>query len=128
MSTAGWRRTISSPSAWATQPATAMVRSRPSARRAPPPPPPPRGATAPPHGDGEVAAFGATLGLGVAQAAQLGIDLLRGMLADVAGVQHDQVGLLGCVGHGIAERPQDGGQAVRIADVHLAPLSGDGYG
>ena len=46
-------------------------------------------------GDGEVAALGAALDLEVAQAAELGIDLLRGMLADVAGVQHDEVGLLG---------------------------------
>ena len=76
-------------------------------------------------GDGEIAAFGAALALGIAQAAELGIDLLRGMLADVAGVQHDQVGLLGRVGHGIAQRPQDVGHAVRIVDVHLAPVGAD---
>ena len=76
-------------------------------------------------GDGEVAALGAALELGVAQAAQLGIDLLRGVLADVAGVQHDQIGLLGRVRQGIAERPQDVGHAVRIVDVHLAPVGAD---
>src|SRR5260370_24257162 len=36
-------------------------------------------------GDGEVAAHGAALELGVAQAAELGLYLLPGMLADVAG-------------------------------------------
>ena len=58
---------ISSPSAWATQPATAIVIWRPS-----------RG--------------GALLHL--ADAAELGIDFFGRLLADVAGVEDDEVGVL----------------------------------
>ncbi len=45
-------------------------------------------------GDGQVAPHRPALGLDGAQTAQLGIYLLRGMLTNVAGVQHDQIGLL----------------------------------
>ena len=77
------------------------------------------------HGDGEVAARRPALELLVAQAAQLGIDLFRGVLADVAGVQHDEIGVGRARGQRVAERPQDIGHAVRVVDVHLAPVGAD---
>ena len=67
-STAGWRCMISAPSAWATQPATTIV--APFAALRP--------HLVPPH----------------LQAAELGVDLLRRLLADVAGVQHHEVGVV----------------------------------
>jgi hypothetical protein len=76
-------------------------------------------------GNSEVLAPGAALDLEVAHAAKLGIDLFRGMLADMAGVQHDEIGLLRRRGQIIAERPQDVGHAVGVVDVHLAPIGPD---
>jgi hypothetical protein len=75
--------------------------------------------------DGEVAAFGAAQLLLVAQPAELGVDLLRGVLTDVAGIQHHEIGLGRTIGQRIAERPQDVGHAVRVVDVHLAPVGAD---
>ena len=67
MSTTGARRMISAPSAWATQPATAMRISRPSRAARP----------------------------SDAQPPELGVDLLGGLLADMAGVEDDEIGILG---------------------------------
>ena len=77
------------------------------------------------HGDGEIPSRGAAFDLEVAHAAELGIDLLRSMLADMAGVQHHEVGLLRRRRQRIAERPQDVGHAVGVVDVHLAPVGAD---
>ena len=44
--------------------------------------------------DHRLAARGGPLGLELAHAAKLGIDLLGGLLADVAGVEQHQVGVL----------------------------------
>ena len=55
-----------------------------------------------------------------AQAPELGIDLFRRLLADVAGVEDDQVGVLDLRGRAIAERRQDIRHAGGVVDVHLA--------
>ena len=65
------------------------------------------------------------LGLEVADAAKLGIDLLGGLLADVAGVQEHQVGVLDPVGAGIAVRRQRIRHALAVIDVHLAAIGLD---
>jgi hypothetical protein len=57
--------------------------------------------------------------------AELGIDLLGGLLADVAGVQHHQVGALGVVDDAIAQRTQDIGHALAVIDVHLTAVGLD---
>ena len=64
-------------------------------------------------------------GLEVADAAELGIDLFGGLLADMAGVQEHQVGVLDPVGAGIAVRRQRIRHALRIVDVHLAAIGLD---
>ncbi len=65
------------------------------------------------------------LGLEFPDAAELGIDLLRRLLADVAGVEDDEIG----VGHlgrlGIALRRQRIGHARRVIGVHLAAVGLD---
>jgi hypothetical protein len=77
------------------------------------------------HGDGHGSA-----GLGLAalhqlDLAKLGIDLLGGLLANVAGVEHHQVRALRLVGHGIAQRAQDIGHALAVIDVHLTAVGLD---
>jgi hypothetical protein len=47
------------------------------------------------------------------------------MLADMAGVQHDEIGLLRRRRQSVAERPQDVGHAVGVVDVHLAAVCAD---
>ena len=84
---------ISSPSACATQPATAIMTRRPS-----------RAASCFMHAD----------------AAELGIDLLGRLLADVAGVEDDEVGVVGRRGLGIALGRERVRHTMRIVDVHLA--------
>ena len=84
---------ISSPSACATQPATAIDHAAAVAR-------------------------GGLLER--AHAAELGIDLLGRLLADVAGVEDDEVGVLGRRGLGIALGRQRVRHTMRIVDVHLA--------
>ena len=62
----------SAPSAWATQPASAIIGLLPSSRRS---------------------------------SADVGIGLFRRLLADMAGVEHDQVGILALGDSGHALRP-----------------------
>ena len=59
------------------------------------------------------------------QPAELGVDLLRRLLADVAGVQHHQIGALGRVGGGVAQGAQHIGHALAVVDVHLAAVGLD---
>ncbi len=59
------------------------------------------------------------------QLAELGIDLLGGLLADVAGVEHHQVRALRPIGHGIAQRRQHVGHPLAVIDVHLTAVGLD---
>ncbi len=84
---------ISSPSACATQPATAID-------------------DAPAVGGGRF--------LHAAHAAEFGIDLFGRLLADVAGIEDDEVGVVGARGLDIALRRQSVRHTTRVVDVHLA--------
>ena len=95
---AGARRTISSPSACATQPATAIEHAAAVVR-------------------GRL--------LQHAHAAELGIDLLGRLLADVAGVEDDEVGVVGRRGLDEALGRQRVRHTMRIVDVHLAAVGFD---
>ena len=86
---------ISSPSACATQPATAIC---------------------------IVAALARGLVLGDAQPAEFGIDLFGGLLADMAGVEDDEVGVLSAGGLDKAFRRQRVHHALGIVDIHLAAI------
>ena len=57
--------------------------------------------------------------------AELGIDLLGRLLADVAGIQDDEIGGFDLVGRGVAQRAQDIGHSFRVIDVHLAAVGLD---
>jgi hypothetical protein len=59
------------------------------------------------------------------QPPEFGIDLLGRLLADVAGVEQDQVGRLGRVGGDVALRRQRLGHALAVVDVHLAAVGAD---
>jgi hypothetical protein len=63
-----------------------------------------------------------------AQAADVGIDLFRRLLADVAGVEHHQVRLLTLGRGGDALLPEQFGHAFAIIDVHLAAEALDPVG
>ena len=63
--------------------------------------------------------------LQLADAAELGIDLFGRLLADVAGVEQHQVGLVDRVGRDIAARGQRIAHALRVVDVHLAAIGLD---
>ncbi len=65
------------------------------------------------------------LGLQVANASKLGIDLLGSLLSDVAGVEQDEVGVLDTIGAGIAVRRQRIRHALAVIDVHLAAIGLD---
>ena len=54
------------------------------------------------HGDANIAALGLGRLFQAAHAAELGIDLFRRLLADVAGVEDDEVGIVGAAGLDIA--------------------------
>ncbi len=60
--------------------------------------------------------------LGDAQAAELGIDLFGGLLADVAGVEDDEVGILRAGRLHESFRSQRVHHALGIVDVHLAAI------
>ena len=60
-----------------------------------------------------------------AQPAELGKDLLRGLLADVAGVQDDQIGIVGPRPRPIAVSCQRLRHTIGIVDVHLAAVGLD---
>ena len=73
-------------------------------------------------GDGEQHFPAAPLArlLQAAQPPELGIDLLRRLLTDMAGVEDDQIGVLELRRRAIAERCQDIRHAGGVVDVHLA--------
>src|SRR6185369_557471 len=54
------------------------------------------------------------------QTADLGIGLVRRLLADVAGVEHDQVGVVALGGRTHALRAEQLGHPLAVIDVHLA--------
>ena len=60
-----------------------------------------------------------------AQAAEFGIDLVRRLFADVTGIQHHEIGVLGAIGLDIALRRQRVRHTMRIVDVHLAAVGFD---
>ncbi len=62
-----------------------------------------------------------------AQASELGIDLLCRLLADMAGIEHDEIGILGGIGLLIAVHGERIGHALGIVDVHLAAVGFDEY-
>ncbi len=70
--------------------------------------------------DGDAASAGGGFFLDPAHAAEFGIDLLGGLLADVAGVENDEVGVVGARGLDIALRRQGVRHTLRVVDVHLA--------
>ena len=73
-------------------------------------------------GDGEQHLAAALLArlLQRAQPPELGIDFLRCLLADMAGVEDDQIGVLDLRRRAVAERRQDIRHAGGVVDVHLA--------
>ena len=75
--------------------------------------------------DDEVLAQRAALVAHLAQAAELGKHLLRGLFADVAGVEHDEVGVADIVRRLIAVRRQRVRHTIGIVDVHLAAVGLD---
>ena len=76
-------------------------------------------------GDGQVPAGLAPDIAHLAQLAELGIDLLGRLLADVASVQDDEVGGLHVVGDAITQRAQHIGHALAVIDVHLTAVGLD---
>jgi hypothetical protein len=64
-------------------------------------------------------------GLQSPQSAKVGIQLLRRLLADVAGVQKHHVRLFHHIGRDIALRAQGLGHALAVIDVHLAAVGLD---
>ena len=69
--------------------------------------------------DHRVVAGGGALVLQDADAPEIGVDLLGRLLADVAGVENDEIGVLDGIRFGIALRRQRLGHALGIVDVHL---------
>src|SRR5262249_1418063 len=102
MSTTGARAIISSPSAWATQPATATSmcppwRARFSCRRR-------------------------ALLVEGGDVAKVGKHLLRRLFADVAGVEDDEIGVIGARRRRVTERRHQFGDARPVVHVHLAAV------
>ena len=75
--------------------------------------------------DGQIAAPLAPIIAHPAQPSELGIDLLGGLLANVAGVQDDQISFFRALGTAIAMARQQGGHAVAVIDVHLTAIGLD---
>jgi hypothetical protein len=76
-------------------------------------------------GDPDLAAGLRLLLLELAHPAKLGIDLLRRLLADVAGVEDDEIGFGHLGGFGVALRRQHIRHAGRVIGVHLAAVGLD---
>ena len=75
--------------------------------------------------DAHVAAVARGFVLGDAQPAELGIDLLGGLLADMAGVEDHEIRVLGAGRLDKAFARQRVHHALRIVDVHLAAIGLD---
>ena len=72
--------------------------------------------------DAHLAAVARGLVLGDAQPPEFGVDLLGGLLADMAGVEDHQIRILGAGCLDKAFRRQRVHHALRIVDVHLAAI------
>ena len=66
-----------------------------------------------------------TLGFQRLEAAKVGIQLFRGFLADVAGVEKHHIRIFGGLGQHIALRAHRFGHALAVIDVHLAAIGLD---
>ncbi len=77
------------------------------------------------HRDPHLAAVGGRGFLHFADAAELGIDLLGGLLADVAGIEDDEVGVFRPRGLDESLRRQGVRHTMRVVDVHLATVGLD---
>jgi hypothetical protein len=75
--------------------------------------------------DDELAAVQRRAFLELPHAAELGIDLLGRLLADMAGVEHDQVGVLGRGGLDESRLRHHVRHTLRVVDVHLAAVGLD---
>ncbi len=72
------------------------------------------------HRDRDLASALRRLLLEQAHAAELGVNLLRRLLADVAGIEDDEVGVIRLRGFGEAGRRHEVRHTMRVVDVHLA--------
>jgi len=77
------------------------------------------------HRDDYVAAVERRLSLEKAEAAKLGIDLLGRLLADVTGIEDDEVGVVGGRRRGEIPACQEVGHTIGIVDVHLTAVGFD---
>ena len=77
------------------------------------------------NGDDHLPPRGCAVLLHAADLSQFGIDLLGRLLADVAGVEDDQVGLFGPIGLGIAQGCKHIAHALAVIDIHLAAVGLD---
>ena len=64
-------------------------------------------------------------GLQVLEAPEIGIDFLRRLLADVAGVEDDEIRVRRGIGPLETEGREDVRHPSRVVDVHLAPVAFD---
>ena len=76
-------------------------------------------------GDQHLGTLFGTLPLHPADLAQLGIDLLGRLLADVAGIEYDEVSLARHRRLGIAQGPEHIAHALAVIDIHLAAIGLD---
>ena len=74
------------------------------------------------HGDAHGPAVARSLVLGGAQPPEFGINLLRGLFADVAGIEDHQIRVVDACGLDKAFRRQRVHHALRIVDVHLTTI------
>ncbi|GAC1335448.1 MAG: hypothetical protein NVSMB26_20040 [Beijerinckiaceae bacterium] len=74
------------------------------------------------NADQYVLAGGAPLLFKEAQLAELGEDFLRGALADVAGVEQDEISVFRGIGADIAFHGQKVGHALGIVHIHLTTI------
>ncbi len=72
------------------------------------------------NGNGQAASVARGSGFKRAHAAELGIDLVRGFLADVAGIEDDEIGILDVGGLREALGREHVRHTMGIVDVHLA--------
>ena len=80
---------------------------------------------APRDSNNHLATFARTRSLERAQPAQLGIDLVRCFLADMAGIQDDEICILGRIGAGISMGSHDIRHAGGVVLIHLATIGLD---
>ncbi len=77
------------------------------------------------HTNHHVAAVGSLAFLHLAQAPERGIDLFGGLLADVAGVQQDEIGFFHVLGRLITIAGERIAHPRRVVDIHLAAVGLD---